>query len=501
MSQNKQGAYEFRTIAFRIGNLINLLLLLVAFGLASMYSTWGLAFFIGLPAALVPLWLYKTLGDHVLARVSYGVSFMLLAALHIHQSMGFTEVHFGIFVLLAILISFRDWVVIVVAAATIAVHHLLFMYLQQNGAPVYVVPTENARLSIILIHAVYVVIESAVLVVICRTSLREAQVGQAYFDMTATLVRNDGTVVLTERCPEHKSRRLIRFNQMLHTLHESIGSVSRSTVENRAAADALQKEGATLSESMRRQQTEVERIAAASEEMSHSIAETEQRSIEVLNTAKSAGDAAQSGKTSVSKTRVSVEDLAAVLEDSRNKVTQMAESATEIRKVLQVIDTIAEQTNLLALNAAIEAARAGEAGRGFAVVADEVRNLASQTQGSTEQIERNVERLTKTSQESVQAVGNCLDKLDETRSYSEESDGWLSSIAEQSASLEAAIQDITHALQQQNQASSSVTQSTQYLNDLSAEHLQEAENLVATANQVAAISDRLAEQTTRFVYE
>ncbi len=466
MSQNKQGAYEFRTIAFRIGNLINLLLLLVAFGLASMHSTWGLAFFIGLPAALVPLWLYKTLGDHALARISFGVSFMLFSALHIHQSMGFTEVHFGIFVLLAVLIAFRDWVVILVAAATITVHHLLFMYLQQSGAPVYVVPAENARLSIILIHAVYVVIESAVLVIICRTSLREAQVGQAYFDMTATLVHPDGTVVLTERCPEHKSRRLIRFNQVLNTLHESIGSVARSTEKNDSAAATLQKEGATLSESMRRQQTEVERIAAASEEMTHSIAETEQRSIEVLNTAKSAGDAAQSGKTSVSKTRQSVEDLAAVLEESRSKVEQMAES-----------------------------------GRGFAVVADEVRNLASQTQGSTEQIERNVERLTKTSQESVVAVGNCLLKLDETRSYSEESDGWLSSIAEQSASVEMAIQDIAHALEQQNQASSSVTQSTQYLNDLAVEHLQETENLVQTANQVATISDGLAQQTARFVYE
>ncbi len=115
--------------------------------------------------------------------------------------------------------------------------------------------------------------------------------------MTATLVRNDGTIVLTERCPEQKSRRLIRFNQVLNTLHESIGSVSRSTVKNRAAADALQSEGASLSEGMRSQQTEVERIAAASEEMTHSIAETEQRSMEVLHTAINAGESARSGQS------------------------------------------------------------------------------------------------------------------------------------------------------------------------------------------------------------
>ena len=493
--------YAFRHTAFRIGNLINLLLLLVAFGLAFMANTWWLAIIVGVPSFLVPFWLHRTLGDQSLARIAYGVSFMLFAALHIHQSMGFTEVHFGIFVLLAILIAFRDWLVIVVAAATIAVHHLLFMYLQSNGAPVYLVPAENARLSIVLIHAIYVVIEAAVLVVICRASFREAQVSQAFFDITERLVQADGSILLTERVPEQGSRLLKRFNQVLATLNESIGRVANSANENGEAADHLLREGEKLGSGMLQQQKEVGRIAAASEEMTQSIANTEQRSLAVLEVARAADKAANQGKGSVSKTRGSVEALAQELETSRHKVEGMADSAKDIRSVLQVIDALADQTNLLALNAAIEAARAGEAGRGFAVVADEVRSLASKTQGSTDQIEKSIERLTQTSVESVQAVTRCLEQISETQEYSEQSDRWLSDIATQSQQLGQAIQEITNALQQQSAASVEVTESTQYLNSLSEEHEAQAQALLRTAHQVNDITDHLNQEAKRFVYE
>lgn len=500
-SYSSHQQFAFRETAFRIGNLINLLLLLVAIALALAYGSWWVVVFVGLPSLLVPFWLHRTLGDHQLSRVAYGVSFMLFSALHIHQSMGLTEIHFGIFVLLAILIAFRDWLVILIAAAVIAVHHLLFMYLQASGAPVYLVPAENARLSIILIHAIYVVIEAAVLIVICRASFKEAQVSQAFIDITERLVQSDGSVLLTERVPEQESALLQRFNHVLETLHGSIGSVAKASAENGRAADRLLEQGDRLSQGMAEQQREVGRIAAASEEMTQNIAQTEHQAVSVLEVAQSAEKAANEGKGSVNKTRHSVDALAQILAESGKKVESMADSAKEIRSVLQVIDALAEQTNLLALNAAIEAARAGEAGRGFAVVADEVRSLASKTQGSTDQIEKSIERLTQTSRESVQAVNSCLEQISETQDYSEQSDRWLDEIATQSKQLGGAIQDITASLQQQSKASAEVTESTQFLSELSQTHEEQAQELLLVAKQVDEITERLNQQAHRFVHE
>ncbi|MCC5855453.1 MAG: methyl-accepting chemotaxis protein [Idiomarina sp.] len=488
----------FRRSAFRIAAIVNLFLFVVALALAPWYGTWWPALLVGLPALIVPWWFYQTVGDHPLARISYGVSFMLFAALHIHQSMGFTEIHFGIFVLLAILIAFRDAWVIVVAAATIAVHHLLFMYLQASGAGVYLVPEADARLGIIWIHALYVVIEAIVLVIICRASLKEAYETQSFFDVTEKLVDSSGSIDLTQRATEHGSVPLARFNSVLATLENSVDVIRGSSQQTQGAASELVNEGQALSLGMKEQQKEVSRIAAASEEMTQNVMHTGEQSQQVVQAVQEAGASAREGQEVVSKTRNAVSDLAALLSSSEDKVSSMATSAEEIRSVLVVIDSIAEQTNLLALNAAIEAARAGEAGRGFAVVADEVRNLASKTRGSTEQVQRTIERLTKTTHEAVDAVEQCRNKVEETKAFAEISDDVLERIAVQSTHVTAEIQTIADALMQQNSASQEVTKSTQYLSQLSDERDQQADAVLDIARELSQVADELSKETGRF---
>ncbi|SFB79573.1 methyl-accepting chemotaxis protein [Marinospirillum celere] len=114
------------------------LLFLIALSLASWYGTWTEALIIGLPAALVPSVLTWMLPGNRITRVSQGLAFMVWAALHIHQAHGLIEMHFGIFVLLAFLLYYRDWLPIVAAAALIAIHHLSFNFLQEADAGVYV---------------------------------------------------------------------------------------------------------------------------------------------------------------------------------------------------------------------------------------------------------------------------------------------------------------------------------------------------------------------------
>ncbi|MGX5913976.1 methyl-accepting chemotaxis protein [Aliidiomarina sp. Khilg15.8] len=490
--------FTFRPLAFRIATALNLLLLAFALVLATLHGTWVAALVIGLPAALIPLGLYKLLGDHVLARVSFGISFMLFCALHIHQAMGMTEIHFGIFVLLAILIAFRDWIVVVAAAATIAIHHVVFMYLQSNGADVYLVPQSDATLGIVAIHAVYVVVEAIVLVIICRTSLKEAQVSQAFYDATEALVTEDGGIVLSTRCPDLNSAVITRFNGVLERLQQAVATIEASAGSIRKEAHELRTNGEALSSGMQQKLHEVERIAAATEEMSHNIEQTSERARDAANFSAQSQESASSGQQSAERTQRSVQSLSDQLTGSRDKVATMAAAADEIKTVLDVIDGIAEQTNLLALNAAIEAARAGEHGRGFAVVADEVRTLASRTRGSTDQIQSIIGRLVKASQESVSSVDGCLDQLDETMAAATESEDLLGRISQSANQVSSAVATIADALDQQSAASGEIASSAQELTTMEQDQAEQGGRVVQTAVTLERVTDQLNKEAARF---
>lgn len=134
----------------RIMVVVAWLLFVYALVLAPRHQTWAAAWIIGLPAALVPTLLAWPQPGGVVVRIAVGAAFMVLSALHIHQMHGLIEMHFGIFVLLAFLVYYRDWTPIVTGAAIIAVHHLGFNFLQVGGYPVYVFE-HNAGLRIALL--------------------------------------------------------------------------------------------------------------------------------------------------------------------------------------------------------------------------------------------------------------------------------------------------------------------------------------------------------------
>lgn len=138
-------------------------LTLMSFALAPWYGTWTEAMVIGLPAFGVTAWLVATNAGALVTRCSIAVALMVFTSLHIHQAHGLIEMHFGVFVLLAFLLVYRDWVPLVVAAATIAVHHLAFDFAQRQGSSIWVF-AENTGYYIVLVHAAYVVFETALLV-------------------------------------------------------------------------------------------------------------------------------------------------------------------------------------------------------------------------------------------------------------------------------------------------------------------------------------------------
>jgi len=196
------------------------------------------------------------------------------------------------------------------------------------------------------------------------------------------------------------------FNRFLDKLQPVIVQVKGSLQEARGTADQSAAIASQTSSGMQLQQREIEQVATAANEMSATAHDVANNAAQAAQAARGADQATREGLELVGITRQAIDQLAADMDLAMERVQALAGRSDQIGSVLEVIRAIAEQTNLLALNAAIEAARAGEAGRGFAVVADEVRNLAQRTQVSVEEIRQVIEALQGGTQGVVEAMND-----------------------------------------------------------------------------------------------
>lgn len=194
------------------------------------------------------------------------------------------------------------------------------------------------------------------------------------------------------------------MNKMTTTLREMIANISQSSVKLSASAQTLANITVKSNEGTKRQQAEAEQVATAANELAATIQEVSHSTQLTADASLKASESARVGRQVVTRTIDTINNLAKEVQQAAVVIDQLKDSTQGIGVVIDVIRGIAEQTNLLALNAAIEAARAGEQGRGFAVVADEVRTLASRTQKSTQEINAIIKRLQDGSHAAVKAM-------------------------------------------------------------------------------------------------
>ncbi|OYY48404.1 MAG: chemotaxis protein, partial [Polaromonas sp. 35-63-240] len=242
------------------------LLFVMALALSGWNDTLQWALLIGLPAAVIPSAMTFASPGSLMTRTSVAAALMVFAGLHIHQAAGTSELHFGIFVLLAFLLVYRDWVVILVAAAVIAVHHFSFNYLQEWGYGV--VCFTKPGLGIVASHAAYVVVEAAVLSYLAVLMRREV-VQSAELDVRVISLSAGGTGAIDLSMPPSsaRSKSAQDLDGILGMLHNAIFSVREVATTIAAASTQIAAGNMDLSSRTEEQASSLEETAASMEEL------------------------------------------------------------------------------------------------------------------------------------------------------------------------------------------------------------------------------------------
>jgi methyl-accepting chemotaxis protein len=231
-------------------------------------------------------------------------------------------------------------------------------------------------------------------------------------------------------------------------------------------------------------------VATASEEMTQTASLVVQNAEVAVRAAEKANEVAASGQNVIEQSQAEMIRLVDRMTAAVPVVEELASNNANITEILSVIEGISEQTNLLALNAAIEAARAGEQGRGFAVVADEVRNLASRTQESVGEIRQVIENVQNGTRDVVRAIQDGNDLANDSAAQVQNAAAELSQIFEAIASINDMNSQIVKAAEEQQSVSAEVNQNVSNIRDLSAQILTQAEESEMVSSQIGELSSK-----------
>ena len=351
--------------------------------------------------------------------------------------------------------------------------------------------------SIMVIAAVLLVIFGIVGVVLSNTFLRPLQQIKDNLDDIAA-----GEGDLTRRLPINGDDELGQlagsFNRFVEKIHGLVRQIVDMTGQLTELVGQVSAQTQRSEEAMERQRHETDQVATAINEMSaaaHEVAQSAQGAAEAAQKTDTEGQAAkQVVDGSIERIHTLVQDI----RDSGVSLDTLQKDVSSIVSVLDVIRSIAEQTNLLALNAAIEAARAGEAGRGFAVVADEVRALASRTQQSTQEIQGMIDRLQKGTQDAVTSMRRSSDAGDVTSEQANRAGTSLDAIAQLIGTINAMNAQIASAAEEQTAVAEEINRSVHKIAVAVDSVADETQQGAQTARNLAGLGERLGALVRQF---
>ncbi|MCP4042440.1 MAG: methyl-accepting chemotaxis protein, partial [Gammaproteobacteria bacterium] len=348
------------------------------------------------------------------------------------------------------------------------------------------------------IIAVIVIIVIIILALVVARTILKPLGGEPEVMQRITEQISQGDLTVTFADAENATGVYAAMHGMTERLRELVGRVVHSSTVLANTAEQTSAIAEQTSTGIRNQHDATDQVATAMEEMSVTVQEVARNAADTASYTHAAEQQTEHGKDVVSTTVDTINGLATEINRATEVINSLQEKSTDIGSVSDVISGIADQTNLLALNAAIEAARAGEQGRGFAVVADEVRTLAQKTQESTHSIKEIIEQLQSGASEAVRVMEESRERTLETIDKAANAGTALESISQAVGRINGMNTQIATASEQQATVSEDISRNVQNISQIAAQTLTGAGETVAASAQLAELAKQLKGTVSTF---
>ncbi len=361
-----------------------------------------------------------------------------------------------------------------------------------------VVESEEEKLAniMIIIGLVLTILVIVSITLVMKSITRPIQV---FADLMSKAAKDlDITVQADEDAPREIAMMAKSFNSMMSEFSDAINQISGITSDLNNASGTLDGVSATVNSIVADQLQESEKVSIAMNEMTATVADVASNASAAAVAAEDADAQAHQGNDVVSENQSEISILAQNVNDAATVIGELSKESENIGTVLSVIREIAEQTNLLALNAAIEAARAGEQGRGFAVVADEVRTLAQRSQESTEEIKTIVERLQQTAEQAVNAMETGKEQAQKSVERSHIASDILKVIQGAISSIKDMNFQIATASEEQSAVSEEINRNIVNITDITKKTSESANQAVYAGKSLTETANRITDIVQKF---
>lgn len=465
---------------------------------------------------LFPAYLAWRHGNHPATRIVIAIAAVMFTTIYTTILGGRQDAHFIFFVNAAFLAMYEDFFVMLATTLTIALDHLI----RNIIAPYSIFGSSGPDWPIFFLHVMWAVLIVVGIVIYNFASLKikkenaEKQVyamdevqkkSRTMEEQTQELAssasillnamnefsRGNLSVNIADHRDDDMGLLMKGFNTTVQTVGQLIYSVKENVEMTLSISAQLSEQTNHIEQAIQSQVMQTHDVSAAIEEMSSTITDNARTATGAANEAESGERLAHNGGNVTRQTIEKMNQIARIVAESTETIERLGVSSQQIGEIVSVINDIADQTNLLALNAAIEAARAGEQGRGFAVVADEVRKLAERTAVSTKQISQMIRTIQQETNQAVHQMRQGNIAVTEGTTLATEAGAALQSIVESASAIQVSVNQIAAATEQQSSTSSQIARSMESIMAISNDTGQSVQYIAGTTQELLQAAERL----------